>query len=101
MSETTETPTEGHDGTATQANWEKTVRQVVATELEHSGSEVSAAFHAVATDVDEGGVPSGDVVNEMLEALRGAYSITVSVAEASPDVDADDLPAFQGEPFDG
>jgi len=101
MSKTTDTPAEGHDGTATQANWEDAARRVLVEELQHSGSEVSAAFHQMAARVDHGEEPTGDEIGEMVEALRGAYWIVTSAAEASPDIDADDLPAFQGEPFDG
>jgi hypothetical protein len=97
MSETTDTPTEGNDGTATQANWERVGRDLLAEELEISGSKVAAAFHRTATRVGDGERPSDEEIREMIEALRGAYWIVESAAEASPDADAEELPAFQGE----
>lgn len=97
MSETTDTPTEGNDRTATQANWERVGRDLLAEELQLSGSKVAATFHQTSTRVGDGERPSGEDVEEMIEALRGAYWIVMSAAEASPDVDAEQLPAFQGE----
>lgn len=98
MSKTTDTPTKGHDGTATQANMNDAVRDVLAEELRQSGSDVAAVFHRTATRVGDGERPSGDDIEDVIEALRGAYWIAESAAEASPEVDAEELPPFQGAP---
>ena len=97
MSKSTDTPVEGNDGTATQANWEGVGRDLLVEELQQSASEVSAAFHQTATRVADGEQPSESEVEALIESLRGAYWIVESAAEASPEVDAEELPPFQGE----
>ena len=97
MSKSTDTPAEGNDGTATQANWEGVGRDLLVEELQQSASDVSAAFHQTATRVGDGEQPSESEVEALIESLRGAYWIVQSAAEASPEVDAEELPPFQGE----
>lgn len=97
MTANNDTPAEGQESTATQANWESVGRQVLAEELQLSASDVSAAFHRAATRADDGEPLSREEIEKLIESLRGAYWIAESAAEASPDVDADELPPFQGE----
>lgn len=96
MSKSTDTPGEGNDGTATQANLEGVGRDLLVEELQQSASEVSAVFHQTATRVGDGEQPSESEVEALIESLRGAYWIVESAAEASPEVDAEELPPFQG-----
>jgi hypothetical protein len=96
MTANNDTPTEGQDSTATQANWESVARKVLVEELQHSASEVSATFHQTATRVGDGEQLSRSEVEDLIESLRGAYWIVESAAEVSPEVDADELPRFQG-----
>ena len=96
MTANNDTPAEGQESTATQANWEGVGRRLLADELQQSGSEVSVAFHRASTRVGDGGRPSESEIEELIESLRSAYWIVESAAEASPEVDEDELPRFQG-----
>lgn len=98
MTQKNDTPTEGQESTATQGNWEGVGRQLLADELQQSATEVSVAFHQASVRVSDGEQPSASEVEELIESLRGAYWIVESAAEASPEVDAEELPPFQGAP---
>lgn len=91
-----DTPAEGQESTATQADWEGVARRLLADDLQQSADEVTVTFRRTATRIGAGEQLDESDVEEMIESLRQAYWLVESVAQASGEIDADDVPSFQG-----
>jgi len=98
MTANDDTPVEGQESTATQSDWEGVARELLADELHQSGDEVMVTFRRTATRIADGDQLAESDAEEMIESLRQAYWLVESVAQASGEIDVDELPSFQGTP---